>query len=534
MQQTCSAPSNELTAQADSQLTTAIPALAFLATFVLCYLRNFVLPNTPVLLWGDQMLYATNGARVLAGQMPYRDFFEFLTPGTDLTYALLFRLFGLRLWIPNLVMDLLAASAVLLLTLAARKVLRGPSLALPAIFALGFGLFGGLDATHHWFSTVIVLAAMLTLLQGTQTRYLIAAGALCGLTASFTQSKGAAVTLGFVLYLALRPTPPQPAPRRQRSIVLLCASTLLTFLALNLYYILKLGPAEWFRWIVLFSLRYYPTMPSQTLRSPIDDFHSHPGLLRWICIPFLYLVVPATFLAFLRVMHRRRKAEPYHPWNQLLLIAITGIAMFLAVSPSLSILRASAVCMPALILLAWLLQLPKLLPRSPGSSPQSHPLPTSRTRVRWAAVLSTAIALYLSVTPQRMSWHLLDLPAGRAAILDPGRYDLYRWTAAHTHPGQPYLGIAAISLPLHLATPAPIQSPGPWEYFRPEHIVRSIAALEADRIPLLILRPYTPLQGAPGYEPAHIQPYQDYIDRNYHRVQTFSTTDEAWQRNPDH
>jgi len=98
-----------------------------LVGFFACYARTFVLPHTPILFWGDQMLYATNGARIVAGQMPYRDFFEFLPAGTDLAYALLFQTFGVRLWIPNLLMVVLATAALLLTTLAEESILKGPS-----------------------------------------------------------------------------------------------------------------------------------------------------------------------------------------------------------------------------------------------------------------------------------------------------------------------------------------------------------------------------------------------------------------------
>src|SRR5882762_9051259 len=78
-------------------------------TFIVCYLRSFVFPHTPILLWGDQLGFATKGARLLRGELPYRDFFEFLTPGTDLVYAALFRVLGTWPWIPNLAMAFLAA-----------------------------------------------------------------------------------------------------------------------------------------------------------------------------------------------------------------------------------------------------------------------------------------------------------------------------------------------------------------------------------------------------------------------------------------
>src|SRR5580698_7185694 len=114
-----------------------IAVIAAGITFAACYLRNFVFPHASIMLWADQLLYATNGFRLISGQMPYRDYFEFLPAGTDLTYALLFRIFGVSLWIPNLLMDLLASAAVFLTTLAATRVLRSAVIALPAIFALG-------------------------------------------------------------------------------------------------------------------------------------------------------------------------------------------------------------------------------------------------------------------------------------------------------------------------------------------------------------------------------------------------------------
>jgi hypothetical protein len=491
-------------------------AIAACVTFIACYLRTFTFPHTPILLWGDQLLYATNGYRMVSGQMPYRDFFEFLPAGTDLAYALLFRCFGASLWIPNLAMDLLASISVLLITLAAGKVLRNASIALPAIFAVGLGLYGGLDATHHWFSTVFALAGMVTLLRGTATRHVAAAGVLSGLMASFTQSKGALVTLGFLVYVIWNSMQQNESVQvRWRKCLVFCGSTLTAFLLVNAYFMMQLGLAEWCRWVVVFPLRYYPTMPSQTFRAPIYDFQHHTGLLKWICVPFLYVGTPLIYAIFLWVMHRKHRKEPGQPWNHLLLIAITGIAMFLAVTPSLSIMRASAVSLPATILLAWLLE------RVTGS-------------LKWLklalATISLACALDLAISMQRMHWHSLDLPAGRAAILEQGKYDLYLWMKEHTRPGESYFGIAPLSFPLWLQCPAPIQAPGPWEYYRLEHIDRSIMAIEAKRIPFLVLRSYASFKNTPGYEEEHLRPLQDYVGSHYRRIRVFTTGDEIWQR----
>jgi hypothetical protein len=48
--------------------------------FAVCYLRFFVLPNVPILPTGDAIEFVIDGARIVAGQLPYRDFFEMLPP----------------------------------------------------------------------------------------------------------------------------------------------------------------------------------------------------------------------------------------------------------------------------------------------------------------------------------------------------------------------------------------------------------------------------------------------------------------------
>jgi hypothetical protein len=146
------------------------------------------------------------------------------------------------------------------------------------------------------------------------------------------------------------------------------------------------------------------------------------------------------------------------------------------------------------------------------------------------AALSLAIAVYLPIRNQTMHWHYLDLPAGRTAILDPNRYEVYRWMAENTHPGQMYFGMGPLALPLWLQTPAPISAPIPYQYDRPEHIAASIAAIETNRVPLLLLKPYRYLAGTWGYTDEHLRPFQAYIDQHYRYIKTFPAGFEVWER----
>jgi hypothetical protein len=178
-------------------------------------------------------------------------------------------------------------------------------------------------------------------------------------------------------------------------------------------------------------------------------------------------------------------------------------------------MRVSCASLPGMVLLAWLLN-------RWGKK--------GRVAAGALAALSLAIAVYLPLRNQTMHWHSLDLPAGRTAILDPNRYEVYRWMAENTHPGQMYFGVGPLALPLWLQTPAPISSPVPYEYDRPEHIAASIAAMETNRMPLLLLKPYRYLAGTWGYTDNHLRPFQAYLDQHYRCIKTFPAGFELWQR----
>jgi hypothetical protein len=74
-------------------------AASFVSALIFLYLRTFVFPATPLVAGGDQVLFFVRGLRMTHGQVLYRDFFEVVTPGTDLLYAATFRIFGVHAWI---------------------------------------------------------------------------------------------------------------------------------------------------------------------------------------------------------------------------------------------------------------------------------------------------------------------------------------------------------------------------------------------------------------------------------------------------
>ena len=86
--ETTSSPMEEHSAtHAAGHLSRAVLGLSVTGALVFLYLRTFLLPATPFVAIGDQVLFFTRALRIMNGQVLYRDFFELVTPGTDLLYA---------------------------------------------------------------------------------------------------------------------------------------------------------------------------------------------------------------------------------------------------------------------------------------------------------------------------------------------------------------------------------------------------------------------------------------------------------------
>ena len=80
-----------------------VPTFLFLlAALIFLYSLLFIPPFLPIDHNIDGLTYVADGKRMIEGQVMYRDFFQFSTPGTALIYFFLFKLLGIRLWIPDL------------------------------------------------------------------------------------------------------------------------------------------------------------------------------------------------------------------------------------------------------------------------------------------------------------------------------------------------------------------------------------------------------------------------------------------------
>lgn len=492
-------------------------AAAFLAALL------FAPAGEAIFLPGDNRLPLLNAGRMLHGQVIYKDFFQFAPPGTELVYRELFRWFGARAWIPNATMLLLALSLVWLSISLSRKVMSGWAVFLPGTLLLTISLDHGLDPSHQWFSMLAVVAAAACLMEKRSPARIAVAGALCGFASFFTLPRGLLSVLGFAAFLLWehrRRTPNRPG--LMRSEARLAASFVCTVLVTNAYFVWRAGLGRFLASTVVFVIRYYPAdRAANTFRTYLA---APPALRPWYGLPWVgayllvHVLVPGVYVLFAVRYRREARRRPHDPWERLMLINVTGVALFLSVAPAPSYFRLCVVSLPALILLAWLLAFPARLEGM-------------LNRLLWVFALLMAV-----IDVQQVQRHLsppLDLPAGRAAFREPAFYEQYAWLRDHTRPGEDFFeaGWANTYAALGLRNPAPVPFVTPTGYTRPADVREVVEALEARKVRLVLWSlDLDTRQTDPAADP--LGPLRADLRTHYQMVKTFSNGDQVWRRQP--
>jgi hypothetical protein len=484
-------------------------ALAFL------YLRTFLLPGTPLIAQGDQVIYFAHGIRMLHGQLPFRDFFTFVLPGTDLFYACVFGLFGVHAWLPPTFLILLGLTVVCLLLWISKSILSGMTAFLPPLLFLVLDFDSALDATHHWYSTIFVLAATGTLLGGRSARRVLTAGVFCGIAAIFTQTQGTLSLIAISFFLIVtRRTKEQEGPL-SKQLVLLALPFVTIVGGLLGYYVYAIGLHPLFYDLGTFLFKYFS---AQEAHRPAAYFMQIPQLRKLTDLAsvtqygFIHLFVPfAYFFGLFRLVREKRQMDP-KLWEAMLLINLTGLAIFAAVVNGPTYHRLSMIAPPAIIVAVWLFD---------GAS-------TVNRTVR-ALLWSTAVVLLISL-PAHLQLHwrgYVDLPIGRAATPDRVRYDEFQQFAGRVHAGESFFGSPQLSFNFSLDNPTQMDVVTPNEFTRPEQVDGVVHALANNRTPLISLYPEIYFSHGAG---DNLGPFRDYIHQNYHQIQVFHSG-QIWERN---
>jgi hypothetical protein len=168
----------------------------------------------------DEGYFIYLGSRVQAGDLPYRDFDSYYTPGIFYLYAWAFKLFGTSVMPVRIVMSAVRVLWALLLYRLARRVVPWPFAVLPFLVIAAVDAAPVFPEPHPSWPAILATLAMIEVVArhraGGGRRWIVVAGALAGLTFAFKQNVGAFAALALAGYLLLR-------ERRQAGLLVLAA-----------------------------------------------------------------------------------------------------------------------------------------------------------------------------------------------------------------------------------------------------------------------------------------------------------------------
>ena len=487
-----------------------------LACGAFVYLQVFVFPATPRVAIGDQSIYLHNAVRMYEGQLIYRDYDYFTLPGTDVVYFVLFKLFGVRAWIPQMMLLLAGVVSAWLSIKITARLMSGAAVFLPAFLFLTLPFASYLDATHHLYNVLAAISALALVIEERTATRLAWAGVLWGLGTCFAQS----LVLGpvafglFLIWEHYRKKETWGALLKKESYLL--ASYVATVAAFSAYFVWQVGLKPFLYYTVTFVAKYFSAYGSNTWRTymvghpSVHEWANWPDLITW---PLIHFLTPLVYILFFVRYWREERLRPEEPWERLMLVNVTGLCLFLSIASAPAWNRLYTVSLPALIMLVWFLSSPFKLERS-------------LRRILWTTVLVLAIARPI-VTQTR--WRaFLDLPTGRTAFFDPGVYEETKWVLARTHPSEYFFGDQLLGFDLRLRNPTRVAFVTPYAFTRPDEVLNVVQALEDHQVRFVGW--YHGLDDPTDAQGNYLGPLRAYIQSHYHVAGSFGNGTNIWER----
>lgn len=514
------APSQEVTAPPQCRPSAWFVSLMLVGVSGYLYLNLFLLPNVPILLSGDQVFFWMNGQRMLHGERPYLDFFQFTPPGADVFYFALFRVFGPHTWVLNAAVIVLGVALCWLCFVIASQIMERHLAVLSALLFLTLIYTRLLNATHHYFSALAVMSATAILMHEESPRRLTIAGALLGVASFFTQTHGAAALLAFTLLLLWERHRTEDSWQsfwRKEGILLL--SFTIAILVLSVPFIASAGLKQlWYCQVTyvrkvmvhrpethLLGMPEYPNWKALPLLFVISEYSRHL---------FVYAMLPTVYLVVL-MRCRRRVSLAGFCFRKAALLGLVGSCLLGELIFSLNWLRLYAVSMAGIILFVWVLSTSGRLRRYGISGV-------------WALIV--LLGLLQPWFTQHREYITAELPAGRSSI-EPKEFEELSWGIEHTKPGE-FLFQASwpgVYIPLGVRNPVFLDTAS--TMLNPEWVERAIQQLDAKQVHYVVWAGRLDYPVDPHHpRTANIVPLRAYVHTRYRLAKLFQNGDEVWER----
>ena len=493
------------------------------------FLRYFRLPFVPIdPLVGDQAIFLDDAVRMLQGEVIYRDFSQFNLPGTECFYYVLVRAFGQVASISALTGVFVGFLYFLLGIALSRRVLSGWTVYVGSLFFMAFAYIPILSPTHHVFSALLILGALLALIRGQEqesgARGYAWAGILCAIAVMFSSSRALSVAFFGVAFAIETKT-------TKRQLASFGAAFALTLAVCFVPLLLIVGPTILWKELAEFLLLHYRAWPGNNLTGFALDLPSITGprvldvaqqslaLFKWMA---LYLSCPGAYILAAVVIPR--KAKSYAESRQLWMICLTGVGLFLSVATTPFIFRLAAVALPSSIMLAWYLK------------------ESGKAGVAVAGFLGLLSVILIPLGIARSQSHqypLVNTPSGPVIVkaAPDSTYERYAWIGSHTSPGDYfYSSVNADDYYLfHLKNPSPVQFITIYSYTTAEQVSATVSGIRKNKVRFVLwgreIRTEA-LATDPG--PAgedNLEPLRQMLRSEYHVAYVFQNSDQIWERN---
>ena len=480
---------------------------------------TFIEPDEGIILQGAQ--------RILRGEVLYRDFFSFFTPGSYYFVALIFKIFGSSIIVARTALVLIGAAFSVITYLLARRVCSRESSLFVAGLVTATTLPYRFLVLHNWDSTLwacLAVYSAVRLMESPGRRWAFAVGTFVSLTFLFEQSKGAGLGLGLGLGLLAAHWGWQRILRTDALTALVLGLAwpfVITFAYFAAQHSLGIMLADWFWPLRHYSLANhvpygYQTWSDETRHALFGTSSIWMRIITALTLSPCFLVpllplAAAGILAYWIVQMRRREASR-SKCNYYLVICASLIGLLLSVVIGRADIIHFMYLLPLWgLVLAWIVDGRDI----PGRIfHNAKPIIT--------AFVAIAFLLFALALLTRAAGADVELASRRGKITLPERDSVLGYVQAHVEPGEVILVYPYLPLYYYLSATF---SPSRYEYFQPgmntpEQAQGMLSQLAAKRVRVVLFEPGFPQKiptSWPGTPLSGIanDPVTDYILREY-------------------
>jgi hypothetical protein len=513
----------------------AIAAVIFAVTLAYLWIFRHYTSMEP-----DEGIVLEGAQRILRGEVLYRDFFSYFTPGSYYFFALLFKIFGSSFLVARTALVFFGGFYSTVAYLLARRVCSRISAIFVAALVTLTTLPNRFEVLHNWDSTLWACLAVycaVRWLESPRWTWAFATGSLASLTCLFEQSKGAGLMLGLGTGLvAVAFFDRQRSLWNGTTILGLATGMAWPFLATVAYFgeqhILSLMLADWFWPLHHYSLANHVPYGYQNWSDATRHLFFGSGSVMQRAITVLTIspcfVIPALPLAAVALlvywvvqMRREHELTAVGAHYVLVCAALSGLLLSIVVGRA-DILHFRYLMPLFALVLGWLMDGRDI----PGQQ-------FGKIRPLFIAYVLAAFLLFAMPVLQRALNAREHIQTRRGVVQVPARDTVLEYAQANVAAGEKILVYPYLPLYYYLTdTSAPTR----YEYFQPgmhtpqqaEEMLRDITAA---RVPVVLFEssfwekiptswPGTPLSAIVR------DPIADYIQHEYRVCQILNSPDD--------